>query len=116
MEKKNRTAVTAEFYEQYARANSLDSLQLCLLDMLYQENGGPMTWIVLQKALDCPRSRLLRTVRDLMEQSLVECTADLVQLTFSAPFMIEEVLEDLHSKFDQYASRQNEEFEVNLLA
>lgn len=116
MEKKNQTAVTAEFYEEYAKANSLDSLQLCLLDMLYQASGGPMTWIALQKALDCPRSRLLRTVMELADQTLVEYTGDLVRLTFSAPFMIEEVIEDLHSKFDQYARIQNDDYEVNLMA
>lgn len=117
MESINQAAVTAEFYEEYARANALDSVQLSLLDLLYQAQGGPMTWIALMNALECPRSRLISTVRELAAQDLVKSNGDLVSLTLSAPYMIEEVMEDLHSKFDQYTSkRMAEDLEATLLA
>lgn len=94
-------SISAEFYEAYARDNAIDSLQLSLLDLLYQANG-PITFIALQHALDCTRTRLIATAAELRAQDLVEYNSDQIRLTLSAPFMIEEVLEDLHTQYDQY--------------
>lgn len=98
----NDLSITTEFYEEYARNNALDSLQLGLLDML-DKWGGKATWICLQNALKCPRTRLLTTAADLRDQDLVEYNADIVCLNEWADFVIGDVLEDLHDRFDEYA-------------
>lgn len=86
------------FYEQYALENQVDLIELCILDIL-QSAGGKMTWIMLQDALPFSRTQLRRTAQALNAQDLVMMDSDRLWLSEYAPFVISDVLIDLHRKY-----------------
>ncbi len=85
------------FYKQYAMANDMDYLQLAVMDTL-RTHGARMTWSVLGTMLRTPKGVLLRTVEDLANEELVVMRGDLVCLSDTAEFEIQEILDDLHQQ------------------
>ena len=88
------------FYEQYAHENHVDLIELCILDIL-QSAGGKLTWIMLQEALPFPRTRLHQTAQRLSMQDLIRRDYDRLWLSDFAPFVIDDVLTDLHAKYKE---------------
>ncbi len=88
------------FYEEYALANQVDLIELCILDIL-QCAGGKMTWMMLTEALPFSRSRLRQRALSLEKQGLVLMDMDRIWLSDYAPFLITDILSDLHRKYKE---------------
>lgn len=93
-----------KFYEKYAMENQIDLIQLCILDFLDQ-SGGKATWLVLFEAMPFSRTSLQNTAMVLRDQELVVPEGDLVRLSEYAPFMIDDLLRDLHRSYQTFAGR-----------
>lgn len=106
-----------KFIEEYAHQNLLDSLQLEILDYL-DDAGGKATWFVLYQVFDRPRSLIEEAVRDLEAQDLIAFDFDVVRFSDYAPFVVDDVLTDLHEKFKYYMQKNPQLFaaETSFLA
>lgn len=104
------------FYRMYATENQVDYLQLCILDLL-RSGSGRMTLKMLCAQLPASNVSIRQTLGDLQAQSLVAVTGDQVALSDTAEFMVEELLDELHSQLDQMIDRDLiEERPCNLMA
>ena len=93
-----------DFYKQYARQNQVDCLQLQLLDLI-SEAGGRITWMMVCEQIPDSRSQIEQAVWDLEEQDLVKADFDRILLTDYAPFVIDEVLNDVHEQLQHYLAQ-----------
>lgn len=87
------------FYKLYASENQMDYLQLCLLDLL-RTAGGMMTWKNLYAQLPYSAVSIRLTVSDLEEQQLLHYTPDCLFLSETACFVVDEILDDLHTRLN----------------
>lgn len=90
-----------EYYKIYAAENQLDYAELCLLDRLCSLNKR-ITWTLALEQLPFSKGQLANAVRSLQEQQLVRTTFDLIILKESAMFFLQDILEDLHSRYHSW--------------
>ena len=98
--KKKRLGISEDldwFYKQYAIANDIDYLQLAILDTL-RTYGTRMTWSVLGTMLGAPKGVLLQTVEILADQDLIVMQGDLISLSDTVEFEVQEILDDFHQQ------------------
>jgi coproporphyrinogen III oxidase-like Fe-S oxidoreductase len=84
-------------YRQFAKENEIDYLQLRLIDLLFCR-AGVMSLAQVQECMPYSRLVIKETIEDLAAQDLVEWQGDQLALTDYAPFVVEDILLELHEK------------------
>lgn len=101
-----------EYYKIYAAENQLDYTELCLLDRLCSLNKR-ITWTLALEQLPCSQRQLKAAVQSLVRQKLIRTTFDLIVLNESAMFFLQDILEDLHSRYNHWLEQGKETRERN---
>lgn len=96
-----------EYYKIYAAENQLDYTELCLLDRLCSLNKR-ITWTLALEQLPCTKKQLNAAVRSLQRQELIRTTFDLIILNESAMFFLQDIMEDLHTRYDCWLKQGKE--------
>ena len=101
-----------EYYKIYAAENQLDYTELCLLDRLCSLNKRITLTLALEQ-LPCSKRQLKAAVQSLTRQKLIRTTFDLIILNESAMFFLQDVMDDLHSRYNDWLEQGKETRERN---